>query len=88
MGLDPVTISWLSQNCQPIFGYPRLIRFSWSTCSKLLEENAIPVIWYELKYFKLIILGKKQKTEPQIVFLLENMDFRIYILYSSVNYNQ
>lgn len=42
---DPATKSWLHTNLQNVFGFPQLIRFSWSTCDKLLEENAVHVRW-------------------------------------------
>ncbi|KAJ1570067.1 Ribonuclease H2 subunit A [Nowakowskiella sp. JEL0078] len=42
---DPNTTSWLKKNCDNIFGFPQLIRFSWSTTEKLLEKLAIPVKW-------------------------------------------
>lgn len=30
----------------PVFGFPGLIRFSWSTCEKLLKECSVFVKWY------------------------------------------
>lgn len=35
---DPVTKRFL-KNFEPLFGYPRIVRFSWSTASNALEEN-------------------------------------------------
>lgn len=43
--LDPVTKKWLKTNLDPVFGYPSIIRFSWKTCDKLLDENATRVTW-------------------------------------------
>ena len=34
---DPDTKSWLRVDVDPVFGYPRLVRFSWSTVGVLLE---------------------------------------------------
>lgn len=31
--------------CDPVFGYPQLVRFSWSTAEKALEEEAYCVEW-------------------------------------------
>jgi ribonuclease H2 subunit A len=44
---DPTTKMWLRNNMDQVFGYPSLIRFSWSTCAKLLEEKAVSVEWPE-----------------------------------------
>jgi ribonuclease H2 subunit A len=30
-----------------VFGFPRLIRFSWQTCSDLLAKEAVAVVWPE-----------------------------------------
>ncbi|CAO3683452.1 unnamed protein product [Umbelopsis vinacea] len=42
---DPNTVRWLNDNLDPVFGYPSIIRFSWSTTSTLLEKKGISVIW-------------------------------------------
>ncbi|XP_071827797.1 ribonuclease H2 subunit A-like [Apostichopus japonicus] len=42
---DPATKRWLSENVDPIFGFPRFIRFSWSTASNILEKKAAIVEW-------------------------------------------
>ncbi|KAJ1948202.1 hypothetical protein FBU59_001704 [Linderina macrospora] len=44
---DPNTVKWLKEHVDAVFGYPNIIRFSWSTCVKLLEEHAAPVVWPE-----------------------------------------
>lgn len=31
----------------PIFGFPEIVRFSWSSCSRILEESAVAVKWYD-----------------------------------------
>lgn len=38
---DPVTKSFLTDNIDPIFGFPRLVRFSWSTSEAALNGKAI-----------------------------------------------
>eukprot|EP00878_Enallax_costatus_P026973 GHUV01028990.1.p1 GENE.GHUV01028990.1~~GHUV01028990.1.p1 ORF type:complete len:202 (+),score=58.52 GHUV01028990.1:637-1242(+) len=42
---DPVTQAWLSEHCDPVFGFPPLVRFSWETCTRMLEERAVKVTW-------------------------------------------
>lgn len=29
-----------------MFGFPQLVRFSWSTAQKILDENAVLVDWF------------------------------------------
>lgn len=40
---DPVTKQFLRNNIDPVFGFPRLVRFSWSTAENLLIEHAFPM---------------------------------------------
>ncbi|KAI8905536.1 ribonuclease H2 subunit A [Gorgonomyces haynaldii] len=42
---DPKTVEWMQSNMDPVFGYPRLIRFSWSTTAQLLEDKGVQVDW-------------------------------------------
>ncbi|KAJ3005877.1 UNVERIFIED_CONTAM: Ribonuclease H2 subunit A [Siphonaria sp. JEL0065] len=42
---DPNTKKWLKQNMDPVFGFPDIIRFSWSTCAKMLEKRTAAVSW-------------------------------------------
>jgi len=44
---DPLTIAWLGQNIDKVFGFPGVVRFSWSTVTLLLKDKAIDVNWYE-----------------------------------------
>lgn len=43
---DPETIKFLKGNIDPVFGFPQLVRFSWSTAQKILDENAVLVDWF------------------------------------------
>ena len=45
MTADPNTVKWLKTNLDPVFGYPTVVRFSWSTCRELLEDRAVEVQW-------------------------------------------
>ena len=42
---DPVTKKFLTNTMDPVFGFPKLVRFSWSTAEKILEEHAVQVDW-------------------------------------------
>ncbi|KAK9916785.1 hypothetical protein WJX75_006984 [Coccomyxa subellipsoidea] len=42
---DPDTKLWLQQHIDPVFGFPSIVRFSWSTSAKILETAAVPVQW-------------------------------------------
>lgn len=45
---DPVTKKFLVECCEPVFGFPQLVRFSWSTAANALEQNAYQVEWEEI----------------------------------------
>ncbi|KAL3268701.1 hypothetical protein HHI36_007804 [Cryptolaemus montrouzieri] len=45
---DPVTKKFLAENCDMVFGFPQLVRFSWSTSEKILQEQAYHVEWEEI----------------------------------------
>ena len=45
---DPETKAWLQKHVDPVFGFPNLVRFSWSTCVRILETSAVPVQWCAL----------------------------------------
>ncbi|XP_057370044.1 ribonuclease H2 subunit A-like [Daphnia carinata] len=42
---DPTTKKFLAQNIDPVFGFPQLVRFSWSTSDQLLKSKGVPVEW-------------------------------------------
>ena len=43
---DPVTKRFL-HNIEPVFGYPRIVRFSWSTATNALQDKAFDVEFEE-----------------------------------------
>lgn len=42
---DPVTKQWLEKSVTPIFGYPSMVRFSWSTCTTIMDAQCAQVSW-------------------------------------------
>ena len=50
---DPITVAWMKGNMDPLFGYPEVVRFSWSTAAKLLQESAQSMQWYVLSHTQL-----------------------------------
>ncbi|XP_074639293.1 ribonuclease H2 subunit A-like isoform X1 [Acropora palmata] len=42
---DPTTKNWLAESTDKVFGFPQLVRFSWSTCSNILDSKAVTVHW-------------------------------------------
>ena len=47
---DSLTKAWLRNVMDPVFGFPSIIRFSWSTTRKLLQDanEKDPVYWFDL----------------------------------------
>lgn len=45
---DPITKKFLRDHCNPVFGFPQLVRFSWSTATNILDQNAYHVEFEEL----------------------------------------
>lgn len=43
---DPKCVEWLGRNMHPVFGFPDIVRFSWSTTKTFLStHNAYNVQW-------------------------------------------
>eukprot|EP00276_Gloeochaete_wittrockiana_P009761 CAMPEP_0184648956 /NCGR_PEP_ID=MMETSP0308-20130426/6217_1 /TAXON_ID=38269 /ORGANISM="Gloeochaete witrockiana, Strain SAG 46.84" /LENGTH=165 /DNA_ID=CAMNT_0027081291 /DNA_START=150 /DNA_END=647 /DNA_ORIENTATION=+ len=42
---DPTTKEWLEKHLDNIFGYPDIVRFSWSTVDVLCDNRGAGVIW-------------------------------------------
>lgn len=62
MFIDPVTKKYLQKNIEPIFGFPNIVRFCWSTAETVLKDHAIQIDWYVfilifLKTFLLLIIS-------------------------------
>ncbi|CAD6192235.1 unnamed protein product [Caenorhabditis auriculariae] len=42
---DPKTKNFLKRCCDPAFGYPSLVRFSWKTAENAMEKGCVSVSW-------------------------------------------
>jgi ribonuclease H2 subunit A len=42
---DPTTKAWLKKHLDQVFGWPSIVRFSWSTAKDLLDELGVKVEW-------------------------------------------
>lgn len=42
---DPKTKEWIKSSLDPTFGFPSLVRFSWTTVKVVLEKDAHDVEW-------------------------------------------
>ncbi len=46
---DPVTKKFLQESMHPMFGFPSIVRFSWKTAEKILEEKGAEVNFEEVE---------------------------------------
>jgi len=46
---DPVTKKFLQTSFHPVFGFPSIVRFSWKTAEKIVEEKGVKVDWEEIE---------------------------------------
>ena len=44
---DPKAKEWLRRNFDSAFGFPTLVRFSWKTCTVILEEHKMNINWFD-----------------------------------------
>lgn len=44
---DGVTKNFLVNTLNPVFGFPNIVRFSWSTAEKIIEEKCVTANWEE-----------------------------------------
>jgi len=44
---DPRTQAWVKSSVDPTFGYPSLVRFSWTTIKVVLEKDAHKLQWID-----------------------------------------
>jgi len=42
---DPDTKKWMDSNCDPVFGYPSIVRFSWKTTFNYMKNKTTKVHW-------------------------------------------
>lgn len=60
MFTDPLTKKFIREQIDNVFGYPLLVRFSWSTADLMLQEKAASCTFEEVDDEE---SGKKSKTK-------------------------
>ncbi len=45
MYIDPQTKRFLTEAIDEIFGFPKFVRFSWSTASTIIGNKCVKVTW-------------------------------------------
>lgn len=74
---DPVTKRFLQENIDQVFGFPRLVRFSWSTAENILLAKAIKMEFEDIddapkakttKAIKNFFTSDKSHTRPRHTF--------------------
>jgi ribonuclease H2 subunit A len=65
---DPSTRAWLEDNVDPIFGFPTLVRFSWSTSQKILDKRAVSVKWEDDEEDENLKKKTKGMTKLKVLF--------------------
>lgn len=68
---DPKTKEFLKQVFDPVFGFPNIVRFSWSTASEMIEKSGYQVIWGagELNNQQKIKFDRTQKNCKLLILL-------------------
>ena len=46
ISLDPQTKRFLTESIEHIFGFPKFVRFSWSTAATIIEKKCVKVTWF------------------------------------------
>ena len=52
---DPKTQAWIKNSVDPTFGFPSLVRFSWTTIKVALEKEAHAVKWSVLSLNNILV---------------------------------
>lgn len=42
---DPITVKWLKQACDPNKGFPEIVRFSWSSAIRIMDDKSKKIEW-------------------------------------------
>lgn len=56
---DSATVSYLNENSDEVFGFSRIVRFSWSSCNDILAKRCCKVAWHDEDEDE---LGKENKA--------------------------
>jgi len=42
---DPITVKWLRNTCDPDKAFPEIVRFSWSSAIRVMNDKAKKIEW-------------------------------------------
>lgn len=42
---DPITKKWIATALDNVFGFPSIVRFSWATAKKMIDESCVQATW-------------------------------------------
>ncbi|CAH1782497.1 unnamed protein product, partial [Owenia fusiformis] len=70
---DPNTKNFMKEQLDPVFGFPQLVRFGWSTAYNVIDEKCVSVCWEDdedeeekAKRPRSVLTMFSEKTEPQL----------------------
>jgi ribonuclease H2 subunit A len=64
---DPNTKKWLTKNCDKIFGFPNIVRFSWKTTTNILKDHSEVLKWENHNDEDDDKRNKKPTNQPEIM---------------------
>jgi hypothetical protein len=56
------------ENFHPVFGFPGIVRFSWKTAEKIVEEKGVRLTWEEVSYWLAEQLSSRSCVNVAAVF--------------------
>ncbi|KAH7884741.1 ribonuclease H-like domain-containing protein [Phlebopus sp. FC_14] len=74
---DPKTQAWIKDSIDPTFGYPSLVRFSWTTVKVILEKSAHQVKWIDEGQDSLVqAFGSSKGRDKDRCLVTKDLSFR------------
>ncbi|KAJ1610259.1 hypothetical protein OJ253_1285 [Cryptosporidium canis] len=71
---DPKTKEFLRQVFDPVFGFPSIVRFSWSTASEIIDKRGYSVMW-----------GGEETTSQQKIKLFRDNEYCKFLILQMIS---